>query len=292
MKICIDAGHYGKYNRSPVNGAYYESDMAWKLHQYLKAELEAYGVTVITTRSSQDKDLALMQRGQAAKGCDLFISVHSNACGDATEDHPLACCTVTGKADSIGQKLADAVAKTMKTKQKGRIWKKKGTYGNDWFTVLYGAASVGVPGVLMEHSFHTNKAATDWLLVEANLKKLAQAEAKTIAEHYGLTKNAQETAEADDKPYRIRKSKDDAASQIGAYSSLTNAIRAWKKGYVVYDKHGNVMYPNEKGNEFQVRVDIPDLNIRTGAGVQYPVTGRYTGKGVFTIVEVQNTWEN
>ena len=32
IKICIDAGHYGKYNRSPVVPEYYESDMVWKLH--------------------------------------------------------------------------------------------------------------------------------------------------------------------------------------------------------------------------------------------------------------------
>ena len=248
MKICIDAGHYGKYNRSPVNGAYYESDMAWKLHLYLKAELEAYGVEVVTTRAKQAKDLSLMQRGQAAKGCDLFISVHSNACEDETADHPLACCTITGKADSIGQKLADAVAETMETKQKGRIWKKKGTYGNDWFTVLYGAASVGVPGVLMEHSFHTNRAAVDWLLVDANLRKLAAAEAKTIAEHYGLTK-------ATAKP---------SAPAASAPDTATTSYR--------------------------VCVTIDDLNIRTGPGTNYPTTGKFTGRGVFTIVETQGTW--
>lgn len=27
MKICLDAGHYGKYNNSPANQAYWESDI-------------------------------------------------------------------------------------------------------------------------------------------------------------------------------------------------------------------------------------------------------------------------
>ena len=31
-KICLDAGHYAKYNRSPVVPEYYESVMNWKLH--------------------------------------------------------------------------------------------------------------------------------------------------------------------------------------------------------------------------------------------------------------------
>ena len=41
---------------------------------------------------------------------------------------------------------------------------------------------------------------------------------------------------------------------------------------------------------YRVRVSIDDLNIRTGPGTQYPVTGRYTGKGVFTIIETRGTW--
>ena len=56
-KICIDAGHYGKVNRSPVVPEYYESDMAWELHLLLKTELEKRGNSVITTRPAQAQDL-------------------------------------------------------------------------------------------------------------------------------------------------------------------------------------------------------------------------------------------
>ena len=50
--------------------------------------------------------------------------------------------------------------------------------------------------------------------------------------------------------------------------------------------------PQEKpqaaaGVPFKVKVDILDLNIRTGAGTDYAKTGEHTGKGVFTIVEVK-----
>lgn len=41
---------------------------------------------------------------------------------------------------------------------------------------------------------------------------------------------------------------------------------------------------------FTVEVLISDLNIRKGAGMNYAVTGKYTGKGVFTIIEVGNGW--
>ena len=40
MKLCLDAGHYGKYNQSPVVPAYWESEFTWKFHLLLKSELE------------------------------------------------------------------------------------------------------------------------------------------------------------------------------------------------------------------------------------------------------------
>lgn len=38
----------------------------------------------------------------------------------------------------------------------------------------------------------------------------------------------------------------------------------------------------------KVRISVDDLNIRTGPSTSYKKTGKYTGKGVFTIVEIQN----
>lgn len=39
---------------------------------------------------------------------------------------------------------------------------------------------------------------------------------------------------------------------------------------------------------FLVEIDIPHLNIRKGPGVDYDITGNYTGRGVFTITEVSS----
>lgn len=47
---------------------------------------------------------------------------------------------------------------------------------------------------------------------------------------------------------------------------------------------------NFPATPFTVKVLIPDLNIRKGAGMNYAVTGKYTGKGVFTITQVKNGW--
>ena len=187
VKICIDAGHSGKYNRSPVVKEYYESDMNWKLHLLLKKYLEQYGIEVILTRTSQAAEMELTTRGKKAKGCTLFLSIHSNACDTESVDYPVVYVPISGKGTDIGTKLAECIASTMGTKQKGKIASRKGNSG-DYYGVIRGAASVGVPGLILEHSFHTNTKATKWLMNEKNLDKLAKAEADVIAAHYGITK--------------------------------------------------------------------------------------------------------
>ena len=215
-KICLDAGHYGKYNQSPANKAYYESDMNWKLHNLLKKYLKQCGFEVIQTRSNQATDLELTSRGKLAKGCDLFLSIHSNAVGSGVNesiDYPVAYVPLNGKGDNIGKLLADCVADIMGTKQKGRIESKKGSTGQDYYGVIRGAVSVGVPGIILEHSFHTNTKMTNWLLNDSNLDKLAKAEADVIADYYGVKK--QQVVNADtDVIYRV---------QVGAYSIKANA---------------------------------------------------------------------
>lgn len=189
MRICLDAGHYGKYNQSPANKAYWESEAMWKLTMFQKKYLERYGCEVILTRSDINKDMAVYDRGASSKGCDLFISNHSNAVGagvDETVDYPVTFVSLNKKGDVLGQKLADCVATVMGTAQKGRIVAQAGSGGADYYGVIRGATAVGVVGLLIEHSFHTNTKSTDWLLSDENLDKLAKAEVETIAEHYGL----------------------------------------------------------------------------------------------------------
>jgi N-acetylmuramoyl-L-alanine amidase len=185
IKICLDAGHYGKYNQSPVVPKYYESDMAWKLHLKLKKYLEEYGIEVITTRTKQKQDLGLTTRGKAAKGCDLFLSIHSNATTKESVDYPIAFVPINGSEDELGWRLAKCVEQIIETKQSGRAEPKKSEKGNwDYYSVINGAASVGVPGIILEHSFHTNTRATKWLMDESNLDNLAKAEAEVIAKYF------------------------------------------------------------------------------------------------------------
>ena len=102
------------------------------------------------------------------------------------------------------------------------------------------------------------------------------------------------------KYYRVRKSWGDAASQLGAYSVFDNAKAMADKhpGYKVYDWNGKQMYPEVMSGAaggmsnadcpFTVKVSVPDLNIRKGAGTDTAKTGKVIGVGVFTIVQVKS----
>lgn len=211
--VCLDAGHYGKYNRSPVVPAYYESEMVWKLHLMLKKELESYGIEVWKTRADQNKDLDLESRGRASKGADLFLSIHSNAADNEAVNYVVCmhqiddnCGAMDEQSKEIAGLLANCVAGVMGAK--GQIWSTQSSsdrdgngYKDDYYGVLRGAHSVHTTGVIIEHGFHTNKAQTNWLLVDANLEKLAKAEAKVIADYYGMQKTSNTSDSTDIADY-------------------------------------------------------------------------------------------
>lgn len=257
VKVCIDAGHYGKINRSPAYPNYYESDMSWKLHLKLKAALEKYGIQVITTRPTQAGDLRLRNRGNKSHGCNLFISLHSNAIASkpqSSTDRVEVIYPVSGKASNLAKLLADRISKVMGTTKPYKTYSRKGKSG-DYYGVIRGATEVGTPGLIIEHSFHDfidgDRCPSKWLMVDSNLDKLAAAEAEVIANYYGIK----------------------TANNTGA----STAEKASTPGS---------SYPKVP---FEVKVSINDLNIRTGPSTKYAINGQ-TGKGIFTIVDVNGIW--
>ncbi len=92
--------------------------------------------------------------------------------------------------------------------------------------------------------------------------------------------------------HRVRKSWKDVKSQKGAFYDLSNAKKCADKniGYSVFDENGKAVYTSKVTNStssFKVQISISDLNIRKGPGTNYAATGKFTGKGIFTIVETK-----
>lgn len=212
--VCLDAGHKGRQNQSPAVPEYYESEMSWTLHLLLKEALGRYGIEAITTRPTKDTPLGVYERGAASEGCDLFLSIHSNAVGSDTNedaDRVMVYVPLDGSGDEIGQMFVDGISLIMGTQQTGRIAAKEGSSG-DYYGVIRGAVAVGTVGLILEHSFHTNTRSANWLMKESNLARLAEEEAVIIAEYFDVPDA--ETPVGHDILYRV---------QTGAFRVKANA---------------------------------------------------------------------
>ena len=86
MKLCIDAGHDLGYNPSPADPRYCEGTRMFELQTYLCAALARYGIETVCTRKRVTDNPSLVERGHMARGCELLLSLHSNAVGSERND--------------------------------------------------------------------------------------------------------------------------------------------------------------------------------------------------------------
>ena len=298
-RVMVDPGHYGNYNPGVIKG-YYEAQVMWKLAKYLVAELKTRGIEADMTRTDQAKDLDLIARGRKAKGYDLLVSQHSNACDKESVDRVEAiyqwdddCGVMDARSKEIAGLLTDTVHEVMKPKDKPRTFTQKSSYdrdgdgkkNDDYFGVLAGAHQVGVPATILEHSFHTNKAACKFLMDDANLRTLAKAEAKTIAKWFDVAAPATpapstsvEPGEvvAVEKPSNVKNSAD-----RGEYKATANNL-ALRNGAGTepnsYGKDKTVLVRMDKGHKVYCYGYSRTVNGRKWLYVVATVKGvKYTG---------------
>jgi N-acetylmuramoyl-L-alanine amidase len=266
--IVLDPGHYPKYNKGIAPG-YYEGDKMYTLSEYEKTALEAYGFDVIITRKKSN-DMTLYDRGQVAvkngKGYDtvVFISNHSNAGVESANGTEVYYSIYRPDSKELATLLANKIESIMdawtgltKTGRAQSVKTRKCSNG-DYYGVIRSAVNGGNSVVdfafLIEHGFHTNAKECGFLNNTANLKKLAEAEAKVIADYFGMTKSTgatTSTAKPATKPatssgemYRVRKTWADTKSQLGAYKTLSNAKKKADEnpGYYVFNSKGAKIY--------------------------------------------------
>ncbi len=235
IKIMLDAGHYTNYNQSKVFKSYYEGNMVWKLQSYLKKELEEYGFTVSTTRTNRDKDKALYDRGYMAKGYDVFLSLHSNACDNESVDRVVIIKGYDQK-DTLASKFGKAITEVMGVKQAYQIYTKKNSSGGEYYGVLRGAKAAGVANrFILEHGFHTNTKTAKWLYNDENIKKLAIAEAKVLADHYGYKKKTNTSKE---EVYRIIANSLNVRKGAGTKYEIVGTVKKGSAYTIVEKKNG------------------------------------------------------
>lgn len=326
IKIMLDAGHTGKtWNAGAVKG-YYESATVWKLHNLLAEELQKYGFTVGKTRKTIDESMDVSVRGKKAKGYDLFLSLHSNS-ADASTVRRVACIYQTadtqGTWDEISRKIADRLAPAIADAMEippdpgnGLRWKNysklaggdrdgDGKKDDNYYGVLHGARMVKAPAVIVEHSFHSNPETCRWLMNDDNLKKLAAAEAKCLADYYGL-KLPEPVKPTEPAPVTHTVVRGDTPEKIARKYGITPAeliaanIAKYPRMTIDLIVDGWVLTIPAKGSVNPVApvfrpydaavVPANGLNVRKGPATTYTKLGALKCGTVIRILEEKNGW--
>ena len=190
MRVLIDPGHYAGYNQGIIQ-SYYEGTVMFDLALYLKRELERYkNIECDLTKNTAKEDLSLEARGNKASNYDVFISLHSNAASSPSANYVVAFYSVKRPGSkSLCDKLGKSVASLMSARYSGSLTKLyPDTTNTDYYGVIRSAAKHERCKYIyiIEHGFHTNWNNCSFLKSSENLKKIAQAEAKVIAENFYL----------------------------------------------------------------------------------------------------------
>ena len=191
--ICLDPGHVKGYNRGAYS-KYYEGTKMYDLAVMLKEEIDKYdGMSAIITRTSVNDNPSLANRANMAKnnGARCFLSLHTNACGTESVNRTIIYRSVAmPDSEDLAWKLMDAIVATVgidvPTTADKSILTRLNDSGTDYYGVLRNSTGGSVKeSFIIEHVFHTNYKQSEWMYSDSNLRKLAVAEAKVLADYYG-----------------------------------------------------------------------------------------------------------
>ena len=219
--------------------------------------LDAHGVKYLLTQPFNGKDVPLSTRVNKANGTNakLYLSIHANA-GDKKAKGMCVFYHGYGSSAAANGKKVDSYVKYAKEEgldlYHGGKWGSSKGQWNDF----YETRMPKMFSVITENGFMTNSEDFDRIFKNKDnyYDKVARVNAKFALDVLGIkykedkketpAKTSDKAPKKDDTVYRVRKSKDDAKTQIGAFKSLTSAkqLASRTPGYKVFDDKGKLIY--------------------------------------------------
>lgn len=204
MVIAIDPGHGGTDSGASYGGIK-EKDVNLTIAKYIQAYLSEYeGVQVYMTRSTDTYvDLSERVANAAAENADVFISIHNNASSNAETSGSMIFYPNesylpelneegSGLSQSILDRLTALGLKDLGIRTRSSETGNKYADGSlaDYYAVIRNAKLAGITGLIVEHAFVSSESdRANYLSTDAQLKQLAMADVKGIADFYGLIYN-------------------------------------------------------------------------------------------------------
>lgn len=228
-----------QFNNAYAWGNTTEGLQCGKIANACKSALERCGISV---KLQHEGTMASKCQASDAFGADLHVCIHTNACNGKVSGTRMFCYDASGK----GMKACKAVFSVLAPLTPG---KSENISVNPQ---LYEIRVPNAPTAYIECEFHDVPSVAKWIVEHTT--DIGEAIAHGICNYFGVAYKTDNSSDPAPKPtpnpppsrdelYRVRKSWADAASQIGAFAVLDNAIRACKEGYKVFDKNGVIVYP-------------------------------------------------
>lgn len=304
LVIVLDPGHGGSDGgaTSKFNGRYFhEKELNLKIAQACKKELETYrNVSVYMTRNA-DAYFGLEQRVGYAKsvGANVFISIHNNSADKgnphgANVFYPNS--SYNAEVGKKGKELAQSILK--KLVELGiandgvhiRNSESGDTYPDgsqcDYYSVIRNSKKAGIPGIIVEHAYISNQSdVMNYLSSDEKLKALGVADARGIAQYYGLQKGDPNgvysgnysisdgiyTIETKLKPNMVMDvfaGSKNAGANVQLYKSNGSSAQKFKVHYL-----GNGLYSIQNLNS-NLMLDVQGASLANGANVQQYVNNK------------------
>ena len=269
MVIALDAGHGGSDSGAVnENKGLYEKTLTLKIAQYCKAELDTYSnVSTYMTRSG-DEYVGLSERVKRAvnAGADVFVSFHINSAESVATGFEVWVQNDSSwryylheQSSQLGNSILSKLTALGLTNRgnKESDSKSGNKYADgspaDYLTVLEQSRQNNIPAVLIEHGFINGKSSDQNLLSsESGLKSMGVADAKAIAENYGLYKGAPKDAKISAQAH---------VANIGWMSPVYDGDTAGTTGRSLSLEALQVKLENDyaKQGSVEVRVHVSDI---------------------------------
>ncbi|WP_158539850.1 N-acetylmuramoyl-L-alanine amidase [Gordonibacter sp. 28C] len=212
--VALDPGHgidpnTGVYDPGASANGIVEADVNELIARYCKEELGQYfGVTVLLVpryRSVNDRvDWAV------ANGANVYVSLHNNSATAGAYGFEIYVPNESNfnhATHVVGTQLAQKIARRLaelglydrgikyrdseNVNGSGPFYYDDGHLA-DYYSAIERSRQNGIAGIIVEHAFVTNATDAAFLASEGNLRSLGIADAKAIAEQYGLLKVSEE----------------------------------------------------------------------------------------------------
>lgn len=228
-----------QFNNAYAWGNTTEGVQCGKIAHVCRTALERCGISV---KLQHEGTMASKCQASDAFGADLHVCIHTNAYNGKVSGTRMFCYDASGK----GMKACKAIFSVLAPLTPG---KSENISVNPQ---LYEIRVPNAPTAYIECEFHDVPSVAKWIVEHTT--DIGEAIAHGICNYFGVAYKTDSSSDLAPKPtpnpapsrdelYRVRKSWADAASQIGAFAVLDNAIRACKEGYKVFDKNGVIVYP-------------------------------------------------